>query len=53
MYFMRKSNIMYRDYGSFGYITDNRNFEYKLLNDNRDDIGDKIVSESGNVFYLY
>lgn len=50
MYFMRKSNIMYRDYGSFGYITDNRNFEYKLLNDNRDDIGDKIVSESGNVF---
>ncbi len=50
MYFKLKSNIIYRDYGSFGYITDNRNFGYKLVNDNRNEIGDKIVSQSGAVF---
>lgn len=50
MYFKQKSNVMYRNYGSFGYITDNRNFGYKLANDDQDNIGDKIVSESGAVF---
>lgn len=50
MYIMKKSNIIYRDFGTFGYITDNRNFGYKLLNDNRDFIGDKIVSQSRSVF---
>lgn len=50
MYFKQKSNVMYRDYGSFGYITDNRNFGYKLANDDEEDIGDRIVSESGAVF---
>ena len=41
---------MYRNYGSFGYITDNRNFGYKLANDDGNYIGDKIVSESGAIF---
>lgn len=50
MYFKQKSNVIYRNYGSFGYITDNRNFRYNLVNDNEDNIGDKIVSESGAVF---
>ena len=50
MYFKQKSNVMYRNYGDFGYITDNRNFRYKLKYDNEDEIGDKIVSESGAVF---
>lgn len=50
MYFKQKSNVMYRDYGSFGYITDNRNFGYKLADDDEDNIGDKIVSESGTIF---
>lgn len=50
MYFKQKSNVMYRNYGSFGYITDNRNFGYKMADDEEDYIGDKIVSESGAVF---
>ncbi len=51
MYFKKKSNTMYRDYGSFGYITDNRNFGYKQLNSSGKDIGDKIVSPSGAIFF--
>lgn len=41
---------MFRNYECFGYLTDNRNFGYKRLDDDRDDIGDKILSESGAVF---
>lgn len=50
MYFKQKSNTMFRNYESFGYITDNRNFGYKQTNDNEDYVGDKILSESGAVF---
>lgn len=50
MYFKRKSNVIFRDYGSFGYITDNRNFGYRQADDAGNDIGDKIVSQSGAVF---
>lgn len=50
MFFKKKSNVMFRNYDSFGYVTDNRNFAYKRLDDNRSDIGDKILSESGAVF---
>ncbi len=50
MYFKQKSNIMYRNYGSFGYLTDNRNFGYKLADDDENYIGDKIVSASGAIF---
>lgn len=50
MFFKKKSVIMFRNYENFGYITDNRNFEYKRVDDNRNDIGDKILSESGAVF---
>jgi radical SAM protein with 4Fe4S-binding SPASM domain len=50
MFFMQKSNVIFRNYESFGYITDNRNFGYKLTNNNINDIGDKIISESGAVF---
>ena len=38
---------------SFGYITDNRNFGYKKTDDGKNDIGDKILSESGTVCLLY
>lgn len=51
MYFKQKSNIIFRNYGSFGYITDNRNFGYKLTNSNEDYIGDKILSETGSAFF--
>ena len=50
MYYKIKSCVMYREYKSFGYITDNRNFEYRMMNDNRNDIGDKIISASGEIF---
>ena len=50
MYFKLKSNVMFRNYESFGYITDNRNFGYKQMNDSENYIGDKIVSQSGAVF---
>jgi len=50
MFFKQKSNVLFRNYKSFGYITDNRNFGYKQTNNNGDYIGDKIVSDSGAVF---
>ncbi|MCX6152567.1 MAG: radical SAM protein [Candidatus Kapabacteria bacterium] len=50
MYFKQKSKIIFRNFESFGYITDNRNFGYQQINDNENYIGDKILSESGAVF---
>lgn len=50
MFYKLKSNIIFRDYGDFGYITDNRNFRYRPANDLSNDIGDKIISSSGSVF---
>lgn len=50
MFVKRRSNILYRDFQSFGYLTDNRNFGYKLKNASEGFVGDKIVSQSGNVF---
>jgi radical SAM protein with 4Fe4S-binding SPASM domain len=51
MFFKQKSNVIFRNYNSFGYITDNRNFGYKKTNNNESYIGDKILSESGTVFF--
>ncbi len=51
MYFKRKLNVLFRDYESFGYITDNRNFGYKRTDDKDNNLGDRIVSESGAVFF--
>lgn len=50
MYFMMKSNVIFRNYESFGYVTDNRNYGYKKADNDGNDIGDKIVSQSGAVF---
>lgn len=50
MYYKRKAKILFRQYDSFGYITDNRNFGYKLLNSSENHIGDKILSEVGALF---
>jgi len=50
MFFKQKSNVIFRNYESFGYITDNRNFKYKQTNSSEKNIGDKIVSQSGAVF---
>ena len=51
MFLKKKSNILFRNYNSFGYITDNRNFGYKKTNHSESHIGDKILSESGAVFF--
>lgn len=51
MFFKQKSTIIFRNYESFGYITDNRNFGYKQTDNNKINIGDKILSESGTVFF--
>lgn len=51
MFYKKRPDILYRDYGSFGYITDNRNFSYKKLNNNNTYVGDKILSYSGNIFF--
>lgn len=51
MYFKTKSNIIFRNYDAFGYITDNRNFGYRLTTHNGNYIGDKILSETGAIFY--
>ena len=50
MFIRLRPDIMYRNYGSFGYITDNRNYEYRLLNAQHDDLGEIVVSKSGMVF---
>lgn len=50
MFIKRRSNILYRDFQTFGYLTDNRNFGYKLKNASEGFVGDKIVSQSGTVF---
>lgn len=42
---------MFRNYEYFGYITDNRNFGYKRSDDKQNDIGDKVLSQSGSVFF--
>ena len=51
MFFKQKSSVMFRNHEKFGYVTDNRNFGYKKINDNEKYIGDKILSESGAVFF--
>ena len=50
MFFKKKSNVIFRNYESFGYITDNRNFGYIQTSNNENYIGDKILSESGAIF---
>lgn len=51
MFFQKRSDVMFRNYGSFGYITDNRNFGYGKTNDDDQYIGDRVLSESGVVFF--
>ncbi len=51
MFFKKRNDMMFRKYQSFGYITDNRNFGYKKVKDYTNPSGDKILSESGVVFF--
>ena len=47
-YYQIKPDVIFRNYGDFGYITDNRNFGYHFSNTSYV-LGDRIVSESGAV----
>lgn len=51
MFFKRKSNIMARYYESFCYITDDRNYSYIKTSEDDFCIGDKVLSESGGIFF--
>lgn len=46
MYYKLKSNVLFRNYETYGYITDDRNYRY--IKD--EVIGDRVVSDSGAVF---
>ena len=46
MYYQRRPSILFRNYGEFGYLTDNRNFGYRRDNPV---VGDKVLSQSGAV----
>lgn len=47
MYYKIKDNILYRQYAKYGYITDNSEYGYQMLNEEAHHPGEKYVSESG------
>lgn len=47
MFYKKRSTILFRNYGDFGYLTDNRNFGYRFSGTNI--VGDKILSQSGAI----
>lgn len=49
MYYKIRNDVLFRQYPGYGYITDNSEFGYQLLNDSRCFSGEKYVSESGAV----
>ncbi|GFM32429.1 radical SAM/SPASM domain-containing protein [Desulfovibrio subterraneus] len=51
MYFKQKDRVMFRDYGEFGYIVDNKIFGYKAKVGDDRDVGDKVLSKSASVFF--
>lgn len=49
MYYKIKNNIFFRQYGEYGYITDNSMFGYRVPGDDYLYPGEEFVSESGAV----
>ncbi len=49
MYIKIRDDVLFRQYDEYGYITDNSEFGYRMLNDNRPIRGEKFVSQSGAV----
>lgn len=49
MFYKIRDDVLFRRYNSFGYITDNSEFGYQLLNDTQLRPGETFVSESGAV----
>lgn len=49
MYYKLKNDVVFRQYQGHGYLTDNSEFGYRMLNDSRRILGEKYVSASGAV----
>lgn len=49
MYYKIRDYVLFRKYQRHGYITDNSEYGYRMLNDNRQYPGEKYVSASGAV----
>lgn len=47
MYYRMRENILFRQYPGHGYITDNSEYGYRMLNDKRKILGERYVTASG------
>lgn len=51
MYIKIRDDVLFRRYDEYGYITDNSEFGYRMLNDERPVRGEKFMSQSGSVMF--
>lgn len=51
MNYYKSPHILFRDYPSFGYLTDNRNFGYDTAVKSCRKVGERVISKVGSVFY--
>ena len=49
MYYKIRNDVLFRKYQGHGYIADNSEYGYRMLDDNRRYLGEKYVSASGDV----
>lgn len=49
MYYKIRNDVLFRKYQGHGYIADNSEYGYRMLNDNRQYLGEKYVSASGAI----
>lgn len=49
MYYKIRNDVLFRKYQGHGYIADNSEYGYRMLNDNRKYLGEKYVSSSGAI----
>lgn len=49
MYYKIRNDVLFRKYQGHGYIADNSEYGYRMLNDNRRCLGEKYVSASGAI----
>ena len=49
MYYKIRNDVLFRKYQGHGYIADNSEYGYRMLNDNRKYLGEKYVSASGAI----
>ena len=49
MYYKLRQYILFRQYEEYGYITDNSEYGYRMLDDTRPKRNEKFVSQSGAI----